>query len=76
MIDAFTKSPSFCHCELGEAIFLCGIIRNNPNVAKVEDAAAARRQGVGCSRLRRILDNAADAVSSAFPKGKQNGKMS
>jgi len=30
-------------------------------------------KGFGCSRLRRILDNAADAVSSAFPKGKQQG---
>jgi len=45
----------------------------HPNVAKVEDAADARRQGFGCSRLRRILDNAAGAVSSAFPKGKQKG---
>ena len=44
-----------------------------PNVAKVEDAAAARRQGFGCSRLRRSPDNTADAVSSAFPEGKQQG---
>ena len=48
----------------------------NPDVAKVEDAADGRRQGFGCSRLRLILDNTADAVSSAFPKGKQNEKHS
>jgi len=29
----------------------------HPNFAKVEDAAAARRQGFGCSRLRRSPDN-------------------
>jgi hypothetical protein len=45
----------------------------NPDVAKVEDAADGRRQGFGCSHLRRILDNAADAVSSALSKGKQQG---
>ena len=45
----------------------------SPNVAKAEDAADGRRQGFGCNHLRRILDNAADAVSSAFPKGKQQG---
>jgi hypothetical protein len=37
-----------------------------PDVAKVEDTAAARRQGIGCSRLRRTIDNKADAASSAF----------
>ena len=30
-------------------------------------------QGFGCSWLRRTLDNEEDAVSSAFPKGKQQG---
>jgi hypothetical protein len=44
----------------------------NPGVAKVEDAGDARRQGSGCSSLRRALDNAADAISSTFLKGKQH----
>jgi hypothetical protein len=30
-------------------------------------------QGFGCSRLRPILDNEEDVVSSAFPEGKQLG---
>jgi len=32
-------------------------------------------QGFGCSRLRPILDNEEDAVSSPFPKGKQLGSF-
>jgi len=42
----------------------------NPNIAKVEDAADSRRQGHSCSHLPQALDNAGDAVASAFPKGK------
>ena len=45
--------------------------RVSPNAAKVEDAADSRRQGYSRSRLLQTLDNAEDAVSSAFPKGKQ-----
>jgi hypothetical protein len=30
-------------------------------------------QGFGCNRLRPILDNEEDVVSSAFPEGKQLG---
>ena len=45
----------------------------HPNVAKVEDAADLRRQGCSRSHLLQALDNAKDAVSSAFPKGKQHG---
>jgi len=49
----------------------------NPNVAKVEDAADGRRQGFGCSRLRRILDNGSSLDPAlagrcgviGFPKG-------
>ena len=48
----------------------------NPNVAKVEGAADPRRQGRSCSELLQALDNAGDAVSSAFPKGKQTGDFS
>ena len=33
-------------------------------------------KGLAVVILRRILDNAADAVSSAFPKGKQQGDYS
>jgi len=44
-----------------------------PIAAKVEDAAGPRHQGCSCSRLPQSLDNAGDAVSSAFPKGKQHG---
>jgi len=44
----------------------------NPNVAKVEDTAGPRHQGRSCNRL----DNAGDAVSSAFLKGKQHKKKS
>jgi len=43
-------------------------------VAKVEDAAGPRHQGCSCSRLPQSLDNAGDAVSSAFPEGKQYGE--
>jgi hypothetical protein len=50
--------------------------RLNPNVAKVEGAADLRRQGRSCSELPQALDNAGDAVSSAFPKGKQTGDFS
>ena len=39
----------------------------NPNVAKVEGAADPRRQGYSCSNLPQALDNAGDAVPSAFP---------
>jgi hypothetical protein len=42
-----------------------------PNVAKVEDAADLRRQGCSRSNLLQTFDNAEDALSSAFPKGKQ-----
>ena len=45
-----------------------------PNVAKVEDAAGPRHQGRSCSRLPQGLDNAGDAESSAFLKGKQHSK--
>ena len=41
-----------------------------PNVAKVEGAADPRRQRCSCSNLPQSLDNAGDAVPSAFPKGK------
>jgi hypothetical protein len=37
------------------------------NVAKVEGAADPRRQGCSCSNLPQALDNAGDAVPSAFP---------
>ncbi len=55
----------------------CGVRQNRdgtlyPNVAKVEDAADSRRQGCSRSKLLQALDNAEDAVSSAFPKGKQH----
>ncbi len=43
------------------------------NWAKVEDAPDPRHQGRSRSRLLRAFDNAGDGVSSAFPKGKQNG---
>jgi hypothetical protein len=46
----------------------------NPNAAKVEDTAGPRHQGRSCSRLPQGLDNAGDAVSSAFLKGKQHSK--
>jgi len=42
----------------------------NPNVAKVEGAADPKRQGRICSNLLQALDNAGDAVPSAFPQGK------
>ena len=45
-----------------------------PNVAKVEDTAGPRLQGRSCSSLPQGLDNAGDAVSSAFLKGKQHSK--
>jgi predicted nucleic acid-binding protein len=38
----------------------------DPNVAKVEGAADPRRQGCSCSNLPQTLDNAGDAVPSAF----------
>ena len=44
----------------------------DPHVAKVEDAADSRRQGCSRRKLLQILDNTEDAVSSAFPKGKQH----
>ena len=47
----------------------------NPNIAKVEDAADSRRQGHSCSHLPQALDNAGDAVSSAFPKGKKHDNI-
>jgi hypothetical protein len=46
----------------------------DPNVAKVEDTAGPRHQGRSCSRLPQGFDNARDAVSSAFLKGKQHSK--
>jgi hypothetical protein len=46
----------------------------NPIIAKVEDAAGPKHQGCSCSRLPQSLDNAGDAVSSAFPEGKQHGE--
>jgi len=36
-------------------------------LAKVEGAADPRRQGCSCSNLPQALDNAGDAVPSAFP---------
>ncbi len=44
-----------------------------PNVAKVEDAADSRRRGCSRRSLLQTLGNAEDAVSSAFPEGKQHG---
>ena len=44
--------------------------RIHPNVAKVEGAADPRRQGYSCSNLPQALDNAGNAVPSAFPQGK------
>ena len=44
----------------------------NPSAAKVEDAADSRRRGCSRSNLLQTLDNAEDAVSSAFPEGKQH----
>ena len=46
----------------------------HPNVAKVEDTADPRHQGRSCSHLPQGVDNAGDAVSSAFLKGKQHSK--
>jgi len=37
-----------------------------PSVAKVEDIAGPRHQGRSCNRLPQGLDNAGNAVSSAF----------
>jgi len=48
------------------------VICFNPSVTKVEDAAGPRHRGYSCSRLPQSLYNAGDAVSSAFPKGKQH----
>jgi hypothetical protein len=48
----------------------------DPNVAKIEDTAGPRHQGRSCSRLPQGFDNARDAVSSAFLKGKQHSKKS
>jgi hypothetical protein len=31
-------------------------------------------EGEGCGHLRRILDDVGDALSSAFPEGKQHGE--
>ena len=47
----------------------------DPNVVKVEDAADSRLQGHSCSYLPQALDNAGDAVSSAFPKGKKHDNI-
>ena len=47
------------------------IISVNPRFAKVEDAADSRRRGYSRSSLLQTLGNTEDAVSSAFPKGKQ-----
>jgi hypothetical protein len=45
-----------------------------PKGAKVEGAPDLRHQGRSRSLiLLRVLDNEEDGVSSAFPKGKQNG---
>jgi len=54
--------------------FISNQLNDSPNVAKVEDAADPRRRGWSCSHLPRALDNAGDAVSSAFPKGKQQAE--
>ncbi len=58
----------------------------DPNVAKAEDTAGPpdngssfhyeRHQGRSCSRLPQGFDNARDAVSSAFLKGKKHSKKS
>ena len=45
-----------------------------PIIAKVEDTAGLRHQGRSCSRLPQGLDNAGDAMSPAFLKGKQHSK--
>ncbi len=49
------------------------VVLLNPKVAKVEDAADSRRRGCSRSSLLQTLGNAEDAVSSAFPEGKQHG---
>jgi hypothetical protein len=50
----------------------------NPDVAKAEDAADPRRQGRGCTKVRRALENPAEAGRhhTAFPKGKKQGDFS
>jgi hypothetical protein len=57
------------------------ISMHNPNGAKVEDAPDLRRpkaNAVCCCEAAaiymRVFGNAGDGVSSAFPKGKQNGE--
>jgi len=74
------KAPLF-NGDVSESF---NMFRVNPIVAKVEDAAGPpaagstlrsdKHQGCSCSRLPQSLDNAGDAVSSAFPKGKQHGE--
>ena len=41
--------------------------QTNRTAAKVEDAADSRHRGCSRSNLLQTLDNAEDAVSSAFP---------
>jgi hypothetical protein len=57
-------------------IFFLAMIWLHPNAAKFEGAADPRRQGRSCSELPQALDNAGDAASSAFPKGKRTGDFS
>ena len=57
--------------------FLVVRLSLHPNAAKAEGAVDPRRPRVRqYSRLRRTLGNAGDAVSSAFPRGKQHGCFS
>ena len=57
----------FTNKKLDTISHLGYILYINPNVARVEGAADPRRQGCSCSNLPQPLDNAGDAVSSAFP---------
>jgi len=43
-------------------------------ISKVEDSAGPRHQSCSCRRLPQGIDNAGDAVSSAFLKGKKHSK--
>ncbi len=57
------KSCIYCN----KMLVIVKLFNVNPNVAKVESAADPRRQGCSCSNLPQGLDNAGDAVPSAFP---------
>ncbi len=57
------KSCIYCN----RMLVIVKLFNVNPNVAKVEGAADPRRQRCSCSNLPQALDNAGDAVPSAFP---------